>query len=270
MISHRTRARVAGVFVVCVALWRFGGDGGIVAASGAPAVAVYPNCDDVCTRDTECTTPCMSVGGEQFQITCDQFTGGECSNTCEVTCGADVDGGTECTSSGGDETTCEEYGVYFHCGDEACMGTETCGNCPGDCGDVEAPTEEGEIIALGVKVRNIASTISGLSGAIAGATACIMTNEAWSNPWDCPTSQDLEAFEGTPGCAAKAAYLKSVTAVIDGFVEDIQRVAYCAAHDPVEETRNQCAADLSAFAARWSEWVQKYADNELLPCYAWQ
>jgi hypothetical protein len=252
-MNQRMRMRYMGGVVVCAAFYLLIAEPRTLAAPvAAPTVMVYPNCDDVCTRDTECTTQCMSVGGEQFQITCDQFTAGECSNTCEVTCDAGTSGETECTASGGEETTCEGYGVYLHCGGDACAGGESCGSCSDDCGVCPSTTDQEDLTAIAITARAITAATGSLGEYDSSKTACSIAASTywvgWVNPWDCPTFDQM-TFLPAPMCDAKNAYLASILDAIDFDQALIENLLWCVATSEDEDGCIDCAA----LAAQWED-----------------
>jgi hypothetical protein len=94
-------------------------------------------CDEICTLDVSCDTECGIEEPELpiFYTDCGTVTDGQCGNDCDLICTPETDGGTSCNGFGEEVTTCEDYGVYLHCGDGYCAKNyfETCGNCSADC-----------------------------------------------------------------------------------------------------------------------------------------
>jgi len=108
--------------------------------NGSTAVAAWGSrtdmCEEVCTLDAPCETECGVAAPDLpiFETDCGAYTDGQCGNECDMVCTPEDDGTTECSGSGGDPTTCEDYGVYRHCGDYYCAKPfESFGNCPADC-----------------------------------------------------------------------------------------------------------------------------------------
>lgn len=124
-----------------IRLLSFAGMLGLYLTTGGNLSAATGHRTDVCTEacsvDADCATECHIEypDGPPFDTDCGSFTEGQCGDTCAVICSPIESGETECNGPGGDPTTCEDYGIYLHCGDAFCATGygETCGNCPGDC-----------------------------------------------------------------------------------------------------------------------------------------
>ena len=102
-----------------------------------------PICPDMCDMERDCGQGCYPTQMDFDQDTnftdCGDYSGGQCSNTCEQTCGPDIDSSTTCDDSGGSSTTCGAYNgiydfYYLSCGDGVCSSAETCNSCSSDCG----------------------------------------------------------------------------------------------------------------------------------------
>jgi len=104
-------------------------------------------CDVTCGEEASCGTHCLWAVGQDpvHEYTCGTYDGGPANDHC------DGDGcATECSwwSAGGDvcwwngeESTCEDYGLFGICTDGYCnpaMG-ENCSTCEEDCGCPPSP-----------------------------------------------------------------------------------------------------------------------------------
>jgi len=155
-------------------------------------------CDEVCNETASCTESCLYAVGDNpaEEYTCGTYGGGPSEGTCNGDGCAD-----ECSwwSVGPDvcwweneETTCEGFGLYGFCGDNACSPAqgETCGNCPEDCSICTPPPCGDEICEAGETFRSCPADCAEPGGDYCGNGQCGSGEDGESCPEDCTLLHD--------------------------------------------------------------------------------
>jgi len=196
-MSDSAVRNVRVALVIAVLIVYFGHQREVV-VEAAPVVSDW--CYEVCNETAGCLEPCRVPQPELpgLEINCGMYDGGPANdwcdgNDCDDRCAWWWSGGSDLCYWENEQTTCEDYGVFGYCGDNACVNEqgESCSTCPDDCSVCEPGITCGnDLCEAGETWRTCPQDCETPVDDLCGDGQCGEEEDGESCPVDCTFSGD--------------------------------------------------------------------------------